>query len=143
MKVIYTLCFVLIGTVLTAQEKPNSSLKEPGLKSNTTQQEEVLSFCEEMPSFKGGDSLYLKYLRDNIEYPRMALESDVEGKVFAGFVVEKDGTISDVKILRGVSEELDREAKRVIRNMPAWNPGKHNNKLVRCRMVVPIVFKLK
>ncbi len=96
-----------------------------------------------MPSFKGGDSLYLKYLKDNVEYTRMALESDIEGKVFAGFVVEKDGTISDVKILRGVSEELDREAKRVIRNMPAWNPGKHNNKLVRCRMVAPIVFKLK
>lgn len=98
---------------------------------------------EEMPEFPGGNSALLYFLSQNIKYPAIAVESNIKGKVTVIFVVNKDGSISDAKILRGVDEALDNEALRVVYSMPKWKPGKQSGKPVRVSFSVPINFVLK
>ena len=83
------------------------------------------------------------YLRDNIHYPTVAAENGVQGRVVVGFVVERDGSITDVNILRGVDPSLDREAMRVVKSMPKWTPGKQNGSAVRVKYQVPVSFRLQ
>ena len=97
----------------------------------------------DMPAtFPGGDAKLLEYLRDNMKYPESAKEKGIEGKVYVQFVVEKDGSINDVKVLRSVCKELDNEAVRVIKAMPKWNPGTQNGEPVSTTMMQPIIFKI-
>ncbi|MGM0612909.1 MAG: energy transducer TonB [Bacteroidota bacterium] len=107
------------------------------------EEEEVFTVVEEQPSFPGGEEARRKYLRDNIEYPQMARESGIEGTVFVTFVVEPDGSITDVRVLRGIGGGCDEEALRVVRNMPEWEPGKQRGKEVRVQFNMPIRFKLQ
>ena len=95
-----------------------------------------------MPGFPGGDEARINYLKNSIEYPQMARESGIQGRVFVTFVVEKDGNITDVRILRGIGGGCDEEAVRVIKNMPKWVPGKQRGKPVRVQFNMPILFKL-
>ena len=95
-----------------------------------------------MPGFPGGDVARMKYLRDNMKYPQMARESGIQGKVFVTFVVEKDGKVTDVRVLRGIGGGCDEEAIRVVKSMPKWNPGKQRGKPVRVQFNLPIIFKL-
>ena len=102
----------------------------------------IYTIVDEMPHFPSGDSAMVAYLTHNIHYPQTEKEKGIQGKVFVGFVVEKDGAISNVEVKKGIGEECDAEAVRVIKEMPTWNPGKQNNECVRVSMVLPISFKI-
>lgn len=104
--------------------------------------DEILITSEIMPNPDGGMASFYKYLSKELKYPRSAMRMGIEGKVFIQFVVEKDGTLSDVKAVKGISEECDLEAIRVIKSYPKWNPGKQRGIPVRVRMILPIYFKL-
>ncbi len=106
------------------------------------QEEQIFVFVEDQPGYPGGDEARLKYLRDNIKYPEMAKESGIQGTVYVTFVVEKDGSISNVKVLRGIGGGCDEEAVRVIKNMPKWKPGKQRGRPVRAQFNMPIRFIL-
>ena len=103
----------------------------------------VFDVVEEMPSFPGGQGALMSFLSSNIKYPVVAQENGVQGRVIVGFVVEKDGSISDVKVMRSVDPSLDREAQRVVKSMPKWKPGKQNGSAVRVKYTVPVVFRLQ
>ncbi len=103
---------------------------------------QIFTVVESMPGFPGGDVARMKYLRDNMKYPQMARESGIQGKVFVTFVVEKDGKVTDVRVLRGIGGGCDEEAIRVVKSMPKWNPGKQRGKPVRVQFNLPIIFKL-
>ena len=100
----------------------------------------VFDVVEEMPSFPGGNVALMSYLNGNTKYPVVAQENGVQGKVIISFVVERDGSISDVKVARSVDPSLDREAQRVVKSMPRWTPGKQNGQTVRVKYTVPVVF---
>ena len=103
----------------------------------------VFDVVEEMPSFPGGQGALMQYLASNIKYPVVAQENGVQGRVIVSFVVERDGSISDVKVARSVDPSLDREAQRVVKSMPRWKPGKQNGSAVRVKYTVPVVFRLQ
>jgi len=99
---------------------------------------------EEKPKFMGGDeNEFTKWVAKNMNYPEIAKENNIQGKVFCSFAVAPDGSVVDVKILRGVDPSLDREAIRVISMSPKWTPGKQRNKPVRVRYTFPVVFQLR
>jgi protein TonB len=102
----------------------------------------IFKFVEKEPKYPGGRSELFRYLRNVTEYPTSAKEAGIEGTVIVNFVVNKDGSITDVQIGRGVSEKLNKEALRVVKNMPKWQPGKQRGKPVRVRYRVPIRFSL-
>ena len=103
----------------------------------------VFDVVEEMPSFPGGNGALMSYLSSNVKYPVVAQENGVQGRVIISFVVERDGSISDVKVARSVDPSLDREAQRVVKSMPRWTPGKQNGQTVRVKYTVPVVFRLQ
>ena len=103
---------------------------------------EIFRVVEEEPAFPGGEAARIRFLSENIQYPRAAREANLEGRVVVGFVVEPNGSISNVKILRGVAPSLDEEAMRVARIMPNWKPGKQRGKAVRVQYQMPITFSL-
>ena len=103
----------------------------------------VFDVVEEMPSFPGGQGALMSYLASNIKYPVVAQENGVQGRVSVSFVVERDGSISDVRVARSVDPSLDREAQRVVKSMPRWKPGKQNGSAVRVKYTVPVVFRLQ
>lgn len=106
--------------------------------------QEPLTVAEQMPEFPGGQQAMMTYLVKNLRYPQECVESEVEGKVFVGFIVGREGLITDVKVLRGVPgcPALEKEALRVVRSMPNWTPAQQNGKPVPVQMTVPVVFKL-
>lgn len=107
-------------------------------------EDEIFEVVEDKPEFSDGGAVGLmRYLSTNIKYPTIPQENGVQGKVTVQFVVNKDGSIVDVKVLRGVDPYLDREALRVISSMPRWKPGKQRGVPVRCKFTVPVTFKLK
>ena len=110
------------------------------LDANT---DEVFKVVEVDPEFPGGEEALYKYLAENIKYPEKAKNNKVEGRVYITFVIEKDGTVSDAKVLRSVNEELDAEALRVINAMPKWKPGMQQGVPVRVQYNIPITFKLQ
>ena len=112
-----------------------------GSKSNNTV-EEVFVVVEQQPEFPGGNEALLQYLADNTEYPAIAKEHGIQGRVIVSFVVEKDGSIVEAAIERGVDPSIDKEALRVIEAMPHWKPGKQRGQEVRVRFTLPVDFKL-
>jgi protein TonB len=103
----------------------------------------VFDVVEQMPSFPGGDAELMKFLHDHIKYPVVAEENGIQGRVIAQFVVERDGSISDVKVIKSVDPSLDKEAVRVLKSMPKWIPGKQNGSAVRVKYTVPVTFRLQ
>ena len=104
----------------------------------------VFRIVEKMPEFPGGAQALFKYLSENVKYPVIAQENGIQGKVFCQFTVNKDGSIVDVEVVRSAGDpSLDKEAVRVIKSMPKWNPGKQSNKPVRVKYTVPVNFKLQ
>ena len=103
----------------------------------------IFDVVEEMPSFPGGNGALMSYLNSNTKYPVVAQENGVQGRVIISFVVERDGSISDVRVARSVDPSLDREAQRVVKSMPRWKPGKQNGSAVRVKYTVPVVFRLQ
>ena len=103
----------------------------------------VFDVVEQMPSFPGGPSALMQYLSSNIKYPVVAEENGVQGRVVCTFVVEKDGSITDVRVVKSVDPSLDKEAVRVVKGMPKWIPGKQNGSAVRVKYTVPVTFRLQ
>ena len=103
----------------------------------------MFTIVEEMPAYPGGDDKLYEYLGKNIKYPQIARESGIQGRVFVNFVVEPDGSVSNVKVMRGIGGGCDEEAVRVIKTMPKWKPGKQRGKAVRVTYTIPVVFKLQ
>ena len=96
-----------------------------------------------MPEFPGGMGECLKFLMKNAKYPTISQENGVQGKVSVKFVIEKDGSVADPVVVRGVDPYLDKEALRVVKTMPKWKPGKQRGKPVRVSYTVPVIFKLQ
>ncbi|MCI6550540.1 MAG: TonB family protein [Prevotella sp.] len=107
------------------------------------EENKVFDVVEQMPSFPGGNSALMEYLHNNVKYPVVAQENGVQGRVVVSFVVEKDGSITDVRVVRSVDPSLDREASRVVSSMPRWIPGKQNGSAVRVKYNVPVSFRLQ
>ncbi len=125
------------GEVLKAKEV--IAQPEPPKEEET----KVFDVVEQMPSFPGGPAELMKYLASNIKYPVVAEENGVQGRVIVTFVVEKDGSITDVRVVKSVDPSLDKEAARVVKSMPKWIPGKQNGSAVRVKYTVPVTFRLQ
>ena len=127
------------GAVLKAKD----DIAAPEPPKHVVEETKIFTVVEQMPMFPGGDAALMAYLRDNIHYPTVAAENGVQGRVVVGFVVERDGSITDVNVLRSVDPSLDREAMRVVKGMPRWTPGKQNGSAVRVKYQVPVTFRLQ
>lgn len=113
-----------------------------GINMAYGQEKIVFDVVEQMPHFPGGDAALMQFLRENIKYPETAEKNGIQGRVICTFVVENDGSVSDVQILRSVDDALDKEAVRVIQAMPKWVPGRQNGEPVFVKFTLPITFKL-
>jgi TonB family protein len=104
---------------------------------------EVFVVVENQPEFPGGNAAMMKFLSDNIKYPKSAQDNGIQGRVIVNFVVEKDGSLSDVQVVHSQDPALDKEAVRVIESMPKWKPGTQRGETVRVRYTLPVVFRLQ
>ncbi len=132
MKKILSLTLLSLFTVLGSSK----------LKAQDNADTAVFVVVEEQPQFRGGEKARAQYLIKEVKYPAEAVDKGIEGVVFVRFIVEKDGSLSNVHIIRGVHELLDQEALRVVQNMPEWKPGQNNGEAVRVQFDMPIRFKL-
>lgn len=152
MKKIITLSalLVLLGSNLRAQNVINPTnekdgptiLRAVGDDSTTSDNEKVYQVVGQQPNFPGGKEELFKYLAHNMIYPADAAKNKVEGRVLVTFVIEHDGSISNVNVVNSVYPSLDKEAIRVVSEMPKWIPGKANGKTVRVKYTIPITFRL-
>ena len=120
----------------------SGSLFETLLDVATSKEDTVYQIVEKMPQYTGGESALMKYVSENIKYPEKAKEDGIQGRVFISFVIEKDGSVSNVKVVRGIGGGCDEEAARVIAGMPKWQPGMQKGKPVRVNYMMPVFFKL-
>jgi len=104
---------------------------------------EIIDFPDVEAQFPGGAAALQQWIAKNVNYPQTSIEMNEQGRVYLSFVVEEDGSISNVAIVKGVSEDLDKEAKRLVRSMPAWSPGEAKGEKARTRCQIPINFTLK
>ena len=104
-------------------------------------QDSIYRVSEVMPEYPGGPNEMMRYIQENIKYPQSAKDNKIEGRVFVTFVVEKDGSISNAAVMRGIDKECDAEALRVVSSMPKWNPGQHKGEVVRTQFTIPIYYK--
>ncbi len=148
----------VINVVENDQEIKNELVVDAGLNEDTkniaiapviveeeeeVKEEEIFTVVENEPEFPGGMEALYKYLAQNIKYPQLARENGITGKVYVTFVVEKDGTIANPKILRDIGGGCGAEAIRVVKAMPKWSPGKQRGKAVRVQFNLPVNFNLK
>ncbi len=124
------------GEILKAKEV----IAQPEPKE---EENKVFDVVEQMPEFPGGQAALMEYLSKNVKYPVVAQENGVQGRVVVSFVVERDGSVTDVQVVKSVDPSLDREAVRVISSMPKWIPGKQNGQAVRVKYNVPVSFRLQ
>jgi protein TonB len=103
----------------------------------------IFTIVEDAPQFPGGEGEMLKFLYSSIRYPVIAQENGIQGRVTCTFVINRDGSIVDAQVVRGVDPSLDKEALRVINSMPKWSPGKQRGKPVRVKFTLPVTFKLQ
>ena len=125
------------GEVLKAKEVIATEPVKPKEEEN-----KVFDVVEQMPSFPGGQGALMNYLNSNIKYPVIAEENGIQGRVVVQFVVGEDGSISNVHVVKSVDPSLDKEAVRVVKNMPRWIPGKQNGQSVTVRYTLPVTFRL-
>jgi protein TonB len=138
MKKLFAFLFSVIASITLAYAQSSSN------ESGTNEADEtVYTVVEKMPEYPGGQQALFDYLKANVKYPEIARANGIQGRSLVQFVVNKDGSISDVQILRsGGDPSLDKEAVRVISSMPNWIPGKQGGKLIRVRYTVPVNFRL-
>ena len=113
------------------------------VEEEEVEEQQIFQVVEEMPEFPGGMGECMKFLGKNIKYPTISQENGVQGRVIVQFVVNRDGSIVDPVVVRGVDPYLDKEALRVIASMPKWKPGKQRGKAVRVKYTVPVTFRLQ
>jgi protein TonB len=128
---------------LDQEIKEDTKVEKVERQEEEVEEEQIFTIVEEMPSFPGGEAELFKYLGKNIKYPEMANSAGISGVVYVTFVVDKDGKIKDVKVLRGIGGGCDEEAVRVVKNMPSWKPGKQRGKSVTVQYNLPIRFTLR
>ncbi len=126
------------GEVLKAKQMLVTEPVKPKVEES-----KVFEVVEQMPSFPGGDVALMQYLSKNIKYPPVAEEMGIQGRVICTFVVERDGSVSDIRIARSVDPSLDKEAIRVVSGMPKWIPGRQNGQSVRVKYTLPVTFRLQ
>jgi TonB family protein len=134
--ILSALCTLLVVVFACSEEKTDKSLSE----SQT--QEEIFTIVEKQPEFDGGLDAFHRHIMNEVKYPLQARQAGLEGRVDVQFVIEKDGSLSEVQVVKGIGAECDREAVRVVQSIPPFQPATQNGKPVRVRMVVPIVFKI-
>ena len=122
------------GPVMTGPPAPVQEESDEG---------EIFEVVEQNPSFPGGDKALMAWLQNHLKYPASAQENNIQGRVLVQFVVNKDGSIVEPKIIRPVDAALDKEAMRVVSAMPKWTPGKQRGKNVRVRFTLPVTFRLQ
>jgi protein TonB len=115
----------------------------PVVVEEASDEGEIFQVVEQMPEFPGGMQALMAYLSKNIKYPSVAQDNGIQGRVLVSFVVNKDGSIVDPEVIKSVDAALDKEAMRVIKAMPKWNPGKQRGKPVRVKYTVPVLFRLQ
>ena len=113
------------------------------VEEEEVQEQEIFQIVEEMPAYPGGEQKLMEFIAKGIKYPQIARETGIQGRVFVGFVIEPDGSVSNVKVLRGIGGGCDEEAMRVVKSMPKWKPGKQRGKAVRVSYMLPVNFTLK
>ena len=113
------------------------------VEEEEVQEQEIFQIVEEMPAYPGGEQKLMEFIAKGIKYPQIARETGIQGRVFVGFVIEPDGSVSNVKVLRGIGGGCDEEAMRVVKSMPKWKPGKQRGKAVRVSYMLPVNFKLQ
>jgi periplasmic protein TonB len=141
--ILITVVILISSASVKAQEtepkKPNpSDVAVVEISGNA-----VFSAVEQAPEFKGGMEAFYKYLQQSIRYPAKAVKKGIQGKVLVSFIVEKDGSLSNIRVVRGVAKDIDAEAFRVIKASPNWNPGIQNGRPVRVIYNTPISFTLE
>ena len=144
---LHSLLFLFLSTAVFAQEEIIREepvvMPEKNHDPNAQQEEEIMQMPDQKAEFVGGDKALLSFLQKNMRYPQDCMESNIQGRVYVSFVVEKDGSLSQVEIARKMQPSLDNEAIRVIKLMPNWVPAQHEGKIVRSRMYLPISFYLE
>lgn len=125
------------GTGASASTGPTGPVVE------VVEDETIYQIVEENPSFPGGDAACMKWLAENIKYPPICVEQGIQGRVIATFVVNRDGSIVDIEIVRSPDPYLSKEAERVLKMMPRWKPGKQRGKPVRVKFSLPVMFRLQ
>ena len=131
---------------INAEVEQNEVIEEyiaPEVVEDDVVEQEIFKIVEEMPSFPGGEQKLMEFVGKNIKYPQIARETGIQGRVFVNFVVEPDGSVSNVTVLRGIGGGCDEEAMRVVKNMPKWKPGKQRGKAVRVQYMLPVNFRLQ
>ena len=131
---------------INAEVEQNEVIEEyvaPEVVDEEVVEQEIFKIVEEMPSFPGGEAKLMEFVGKNIKYPQIARETGIQGRVFVNFVVEPDGSVSNVTVLRGIGGGCDEEAMRVVKNMPKWKPGKQRGKAVRVQYMLPVNFRLQ
>ena len=115
---------------------------QASVSNPSTDTSQVFKVADEQPEFVGGQTALANYLGNNVVYPTVAIQNNIQGRVIVSFIIEKDGSVSNVELISGVDPLLDAEALRVVKAMPSWTPGKINGKPVRTQYALPITFRL-
>lgn len=123
--------------------QPFVNIAPPPPAEEEISDDEIFTTVEELPEFPGGTTALMAYLNKEITYPTLALEQNIYGRVLCSFIVNRDGSIDQIEILRSVDPQLDNEAIRVIKKMPKWKPGKQRGRPVRARFMMPVTFHLR
>jgi protein TonB len=131
-----------VVNVQSNANKVNQNSRSIGNAGTKEESDKVYEFVEELASFPGGPASLNQWLAQNIRYPAMARNNNIQGRVTVSIIIEKDGSISNAEVVRGIDPSLDKEAIRVVYAMPKWNPGKQNGKIVRSKYTLPVNFKL-
>ena len=145
-KIIVILGIALIASCAISKKKEASSETQLQdivvVETDESDEEAIYVVVETMPEFPGGDLGLMKYIQKNVKYPAIAKEYNITGKVYVSFIVDKKGSVTNVKIVRGVDKNLDAEAMRVVKSLPKYKPGKQRGKAVRVMFTIPINFTL-
>lgn len=136
-KYLFTLVTIGLLIINLNVKSQNSNIDE--IKKDSL----VFVVVEESPEFQGGDQARIEYLIKNINYPKKARKAGIQGTVYITFIIEKDGKVSNVRILRGIGGGCDEESLRVVKNMPKWKPGRQRGKNVRVQYNMPLKFTLE
>jgi periplasmic protein TonB len=142
MKKITFIIFCLSMQFALFGQNSTDSVKKIIISSESKDDGNAYSVVEDMPEFPGGEEARIKFLSKNLKYPEKAREKSIEGTVYVQFVVEKDGSLTNIKVKRGIGGGCDEECLRVVKLMPKWKPGKQNGKEVRVQYMLPIKFIL-
>jgi TonB family protein len=133
-----TLLILLASIIVKAQDVTLSSVEG----NNKPDSAKIFTAVEHEPEFKGGEKAFFRYLQTSLHYPAEAVKNHIQGTVFISFIVEADGSLSNVKVVRSVSPDIDAEAIRVIQGSPRWIPGTQNDRPVRVSYTIPLGFSL-